>query len=199
MPITARLRLIALLALPLAGLGACATPAPPPPAATAEPTVVSTAREAVGVVTRVDQARRTLTIRIPNEDLVTVTAGPEIRNFGQIRRNDRVRVRYEEAIAVRVANRGAAPTAGTATGAARTAQGDRPGAAAVRVTRARVTINAVDAANNRVTFTGQNRVRRTVAVRDPELQAFVRGLRPGSRVDVTFAQAVALSVEPAER
>ena len=62
-----------------------------------------------------------------------------------------------------------------------------------------MTINSVDTTNNTVTFTGPRGARRTVAVRSPEMQAFIRTLRPGNRVNVAIAEATALSVEPAER
>ncbi len=192
------LRLAALVALPLLGLAACAR-APEPAAPAPAPVVVSTAKEAVGVVERVNARTREVTIRTPGEGRIVVVAGPEVRNFNQIRRGNNVRLRYEEAVAVRMAPRGTQMPAETAVGAARAEAGSQPGAAVVRTTRARVTVNAVDTAANTVTFTGPNRVRRTVAVRSPEMQAFIRTLRPGSQVDVAIAEATALSVEPAER
>jgi hypothetical protein len=42
-------------------------------------------------------------------------------------------------------------------------------------------------------------VERTVAVRTPEMQAFLRTLKPGDQVDVAIAEAMAIRVEPAER
>lgn len=191
------LRLAALVALPLLGLAACATA--PQPAPAPAPVVVSTAKEAVGVVERVNTRTREVTVRTPGEGRIVVVAGPEVQNFAQIRRGNNVRLRYEEAVAVRMAPRGTQMPAETAVGAARAEPGAQPGAAVVRTTRGRVTINAVDTAANTVTFTGPNRVRRTVAVRSPEMQAFIRTLRPGSQVDVAIAEATALSVEPAER
>jgi len=61
-----------------------------------------------------------------------------------------------------------------------------------------VTINAVDQATNAVTFTSSRGVRRTVVVRSPEMQAFIRTVRPGQRVNVAFTEATAISVEPAD-
>ncbi len=196
-PLRSRLKLAAVIALPLIALGACASPAPPaPPPA---PTVVSTAKEAVGIVERVNTRTREVTILTPSNSRVTLTAGPEIQNFAQIRRGNRVRVRFEEAVAVRMAAPGERLAPEEAIGAARAAPGERPAGAVVRTTRAQVVINAVDTTANTVTFTGPNRVRRTVAVRTPEMQEFIKTLRPGNRVDVAIAEATAISVEPAER
>ena len=193
-----RLTLTAFVALPLLSLGACAT-APQQPVTPPAPTVVSTAKEAVGVVERVDARRRQVTIRTPSEGRVTVIAGPEVQNFAQIRRGNRVRLRYEEAVAVQLTPRGTSLDPEVTVAAARAEPGQRPAGAMVTAVRDTVTINSVDTANNTVTFTSTLGVRRTVAVRSPEMQAFIRTLRPGNRVNVAIAEATAISVEPAER
>ena len=201
MPSSSRGRLMkaACVALPLFGLGACAAaplsqPVSPPP-----PAVVSTAQEAVGVVQRVNPRTRQVAIRTPSERLVTLTAGPEVRNFAQIRRGDRVRVRFEETVAAQLAPRGSRLPAELDIGAARGPAGERPAGVLVATVRDTVTVNAVDIANNTVTFTTTRGVRRTLPVRTPEMQAFIRTIRPGQRVNVAIAEAMAISVEPAER
>jgi hypothetical protein len=194
----ARLTLAALVALPLLGLGACASD-PPQPVAPPAPTVVSTAKEAVGIVQTVNARTRQVAIRTPNEGVVTVVAGPEVQNFARIRRGDRVRIRFEEAVAVQLTPRGTTLEPEASVGAARAEPGTRPAGAVVTTVRDTVRVNAVDTANNTVTFTSSRGVRRTVAVRSPEMQAFIRTIRPGQRVNVAIAEATALSVEPAER
>ncbi|MBR0680808.1 hypothetical protein GXW74_09940 [Roseomonas eburnea] len=194
----ARLKLAAIVALPLLGLGACAS-APPQPVNPPAPIVVSTAKEAVGVVERVNTRTREVTIRTPSEGRVTVTAGPEVQNFAQIRRGNHVRLRFEEAVAVQLTPRGTSLPAEIDVAAARSEPGQRPAGAVVATTRATVTVNSVDTTNNTVTFTGPRGVRRTVAVRSPEMQAFIRTIRPGQQVNVAIAEAVALSVEPANQ
>ena len=65
--------------------------------------------------------------------------------------------------------------------------------------RAQVTIRSVDAANNIVVFTGPRGALRAAEVRDPQLQAFIKTLRPGMKVNLIYAEAVALSVQPMAR
>lgn len=194
----ARFRLAAIVALPLLGLGACATE-PQQPVTPPAPTVVSTAKEAVGVVQRVNARTREVTIRVPGNQLVTVVAGPEVRNFAQIRRGNHVRVRYEEAVAVQLAPRGTSLPAQVDVGAARAAPGERPAGAVVTTVRDTVTINAVDTTANTVTFTSSRGVRRTLPVRSPQMQEFIKTLRPGQRVNVAIAEAMAISVEPSNQ
>jgi hypothetical protein len=194
-----RLKLAAFVALPLLGMGACAPTPPPQPVTPPPPAVVSTASEAVGVVQSVNARTRQVAIRTPNNRTVTVVAGPEIQNFSRIRRGDRVRVRFEEAVAVQLTPRGTDLPAEIDVGAARAPGGARPAGAVVTTVRDTVTVNAVDTTANTVTFTSSRGVRRTVAVRSPEMQAFIRTVRPGQRVNVAIAEATAISVEPAER
>ena len=188
-----RLRQGAILALPLLALAACATPDPEPPV------VASTTREMVAAVDRVDARTRTIVVRGPDNKPQTLQLGPEVRNFDQIRRGDRVRLHYEEAIAVRMAPRGSQVEPETVVGAARAEPGARPAAGTMAATRAQVRITAVDAANNMVSFVGPSRVERTAAVRAPELREFLKTLRVGDRVDVAVVEAIAIRVEPAER
>lgn len=192
--LAARLRQGAILALPLLALAACATDTQPEP-----PVVASTTREMVAAVDRVDTRTRTIVVRGPDNKPHTLQLGPEVQNFAQIRRGDRVRLHYEEAVAVRMAPRGSRLEPEAVVGAARAEPGARPAAGAVAATRAQVRITAIDAANNRVSFVGPSRVERTVVVRAPELQAFLKTLNVGDRVDVAIAEAVAIRVEPAER
>ncbi|WP_198372997.1 hypothetical protein [Roseomonas rosulenta] len=194
-----RLKLAAIIALPLLGLGACAESPPPQPVTPPAPVVVSTAKEAVGVVRSVNARTRQIAIRTPSNETVTVVAGPEVRNFAQIRPGNRVRLRFEEAVAVQLTPRGTSLPAEVDVGAARAPAGSRPAGAVVTTVRDTVTINAVDTTANTVSFTSSRGVRRTVAVRSPEMQAFIRTIQPGQRVNIAIAEATAISVEPAER
>ena len=191
--LSGRLRQGAILALPLLALIGCATPTPEPPV------VVSTTREMVAAVDRVDARTRTIVVRGPDNKPQTLQLGPEVQNFAQIRRGDRVRLLFEEAVAVRMAPRGSRLEPETVVGTARAEPGARPAGGVMVATREEVRITAVDTANNMVSFVGPSRVERTVAVRTPEMQAFLRTLKPGDRVDVAIAEAVAIRVERAER
>ena len=188
-----RLRKGAILALPLFALIGCATPEPEPPV------VVSTTREMVAAVDRVDARTRTIVVRGPDNKPQTLQLGPEVQNFAQIRRGDRIRLFFEEAVAVRMAPPGSRLEPETVVGAARAEPGARPAGGVMVATRAEVRITAVDTANNMVSFVGPSRVERTVAVRTPEMREFLRTLKPGDRVDVAIAEAVAIRVERAER
>ena len=177
-------------------LAACAAPAQPRP----EPTAVAREAQFVAVVELVDQNTREVVLRGPEGNLVTVTAGPEVRNLAQVRRGDRVHVTYGAALAVEMAPPGGAgPPAEVATGMARAEPGARPAGAVGQRVRARVRIQEVDPVTGRVAFVGPQGVRRVVTPQNPAMADFARRLRPGDEVDMTYAELVAVRVEPAGR
>jgi hypothetical protein len=179
-------------------LAACAAPAQPPPRP--EPTAVAREAQFVAVVESVDQSTREVVLRGPEGNRVTVTAGPEVRNLAQVRRGDRVHVTYGAALAVEMAPPGGAgPPAEVATGMARAEPGARPAGAVGQRVRARVRIQEVDPVTGRVAFVGPQGVRRVVTPQNPAMADFARRLRPGDEVDMTYAEAVAVRVEPAGR
>jgi len=69
----------------------------------------------------------------------------------------------------------------------------RPGAVVTTV-RDTVTVNGVDQETNAVTFTSSRGVRPHRGGAQPEMQAFIRTLRPRQRVNVAFVEATAISV-----
>jgi len=53
-------------------------------------------------VEAIDPATRQVTLKGPRGDLNTVTAGPELRNFEQIKVGDQIKALYTEAVALSV-------------------------------------------------------------------------------------------------
>ena len=178
-------------------LSACAAPAQTPPP---EPTAVVRESRFVAVVDSVNQSTREVVLRGPEGNSVTVTAGPEVRNLAQVRRGDRVVVTYGAALAVEMAPPGGGgPPAEVARGMARAEPGERPAGAVGQRVRARVRIQEVDPVTGRVAFVGPQGVRRVVTPQNAAMADFARRLRPGDEVDMTYAEAVAVSVEHADR
>ena len=175
----------------LALLSGCASPTPPAPLR------IESAKRAEATVVGIQKGKRLVSLRGPDGHAFTVEAGPSVRNFDQIKVGDRVVATYQEAIAFvlqppDVAS--APPEAGLVAG--RAAPGERPAAAAGRFARTTVVIESVDPKTHTVTFKGQDGLTRAVPVATPEGRDFASRLRPGDRVDVTWEEAVAISVEP---
>lgn len=150
--------------------------------------------EAIMTVEGVDVPNRLVTVRGASGDSLTVYVDPSVKSFPQAGVGDRVRVRYVESIAFQLTKAGdpignyqvkeetAKPGAG------------RPAGAASTEIKTTVRIESVDQAGSRVTFTGP-RGRRTVQIQDPAMRDYTSKLRPGDNVDVTYKEALALSLE----
>jgi hypothetical protein len=115
-----------------------------------------------------------------------------------VKPGDPVVVRYAEAIAAEFVRPGGAPPVSTSS-VAGAAPGARPAGLVVDPDRQRVRVEGIDLASYTGAFVGPDRVLRTMAMRQPALRDFMRTLKVGDEVDVTFTEALAVSVEPAAR
>jgi len=158
------------------------------------PAQISEETSATATVVAVDAATRVITLR-DTTGTWAVQAGPEVINFPQIAVGDNVTVRYRESLAVALAPKGsgtAPPTTTVLAGAA--LPGQRPAAAVGSQTTMTVLIESVDTEANIVVFKPASGGLRAIRVRTPEGQNFIRGLRRGDSVDVTWTEAVAVAV-----
>ena len=159
---------------------------------------VSDEEQISAVVDSVDLVTRQVLLRGPQGGLVTVTAGPEVRNLAQLKPGDKVVVTYREALAAELAKPGSsAPPPQVVEKMNRAAPGSKPGASTEQMIKARVKITGLDQKHNRVSFVGPAKIERTVDVADPKMQDFVRTLKVGDEVDLTYTEAIAVSVEKA--
>jgi translation initiation factor IF-1 len=167
-----------------------------PAAAQRDPAVASRTERVTAIIESVDAPTRTVLLTREDGSVVTMRLGPEVRNFAQIRPGDRVVVEHTEAVAAAMARPGEPPVI-AAEADARAPLGARPGVATADAVRVRVTIDQVFSGGQMVSFTGPTGAKRTIPVRSPAMQDFVRGLRSGDQVDVTLIDVVAIRVEPA--
>ena len=163
-----------------------------------KPVTVSDSVEATATVEAIDQATRMVRLRGAEGRSWVVLAGPDVRNMGQVKPGDLVKVRYTEAIAAEVVKPGTGVTsAGATTALQRADTGKLPGATETVSMKGVVKVAAVDTANNIVDITVSDGTTRRIKVADPKAQEFIRGLRVGDEVQLTFSEALAISVEPA--
>ena len=167
---------------------------PPQPPLNVENTEMMTA-----TVEAVDPATRSVTLRGPQGNSRTIQVSPEVKNLAQVKAGDKVVVKYYEGLAAEIKAKGQGTSVGRAQQAVvgGTAKpGEMPAAAVGNVVTTTVVIQAVDKSANTVTFDGVNGPR-TLAVKKPEAQKFIAGLKKGDEVDITYTEALAISVEKA--
>lgn len=166
--------------------------------AAAEPLRKEETLEASATVDAVAADTRLISITTPDGRKATLQAGPEIRNFDQIKVGDKIKVTYKSALAASISKSKDKPTETYDAGAVRAAEGTKPGAAVGQTMTTTVVIESVDTSFDAVTFKRPDGFTRTIAVASPEGKKFIRTLKKGDKVDVEYTEALAISVVPAE-
>lgn len=187
----------------LAGCASKKVEAPPPP------TVQSTTTEGDGkiqqtnvvtvtaTVKAIDYKKRLVTLLGPEGDTLEISAGPEVRNLDQVKRGDLVVVGYRESIALRLKKPGEAELGvETAEAAERAPVGGQPGAAAADSITVTTKIVKIDKTKQQVTLKGPKGNTAVVTVKDPTR---LEKVKVGDLVEITYTQALAISVEPAPK
>jgi Cu/Ag efflux protein CusF len=150
--------------------------------------------EITASVQAVNKATREVTIKGPRGHVETVVAGPEVKNFDQIKVGDKVVLRYVEALSLELKKGGTAPAARTDSAMGATAKpGEKPAAGVGRQIHVTANVVAVDAATQTVSLKGPKQTV-DLHVADP---AQFKLVKVGDQVEATYTEAVALSVEPA--
>lgn len=150
-------------------------------------------------VVSIDQGKRLVTLQGEAGRTQTVQVAPDVRNLAQVKAGDKVVVRYYEGLAAQIRKKGdPAPTdVQEAQLAGRAPDGMKPAGLVGSTVNSTVIIESVDRTANTVTFKGDNGTH-TVAVKKPEAQKFIAGLKKGDQVDISYTQALAVSVEPSK-
>lgn len=191
------------LALAAAAFAATALAQPPSPAAGAvvvsEPgrAAIVEATEISAQVVGIDKATRTVTLKGPQGKVVDVVAGDEVKNFDQIKLGDLVVARYAQALTLELRKTKVKPGEPTVTeAAARAKPGERPAVAGAREVTAIADVIGVDPKKSTITLKGPRGNVVTLNVQNPDQFKVVK---KGDQVEVTYTEAVALSVEPAPK
>ncbi len=161
-----------------------------------KPGVVGMAQtvEVSGTITKIDKATRAVTLKGAGGNEVTVTAGPEVKNFDQLKVGDTVKVAYLESLVLELKKGGGLPVKKTEKTEVVTAKpGERPGAAGGRQVKAVGNVIKLDAATQTVTLKGESRTV-DLKVRDPEQFKLIA---VGDQIEATYTEATAIAVTPA--
>jgi hypothetical protein len=146
-------------------------------------------------ITAIDKATRDVTLKGPQGNEMTVTAGSEVKNFDQLKVGDKVDLNYIEALTLELKKGGGLVVQRTEKmGAAAAKPGEKPAGAVGRQVTVVADVIAVDPAKQVVTLKGPQR---TVDLKIPDPEQFKR-IAKGDQVEATYTQAVALAVMPAK-
>jgi Cu/Ag efflux protein CusF len=132
----------------------------------------------------------------PQGKEITITAGPEVKNFAQMKVGDQVNAEYVEALTLELKKGSTAPVGRTDQAAAGAAKpGERPAGSAGRQVTITAEVVGLDPATQTVTLRGPQR---TVELKVPDPAQF-KLVAKGDRVEATYTEAFAIAVEPAKK
>jgi Cu/Ag efflux protein CusF len=158
--------------------------------------VVAQTVKVTATITAIDPNTRAVTLKGPQGNEVVITAGPEVKNFAQMKVGDQVNVEYVEALTLELKKGGGQAVSRTEEVVGGGAKpGERPAGAGARQIRIIADVVNVDAQNQRVTLRGPNRTV-DLKVRDPKQLAMIA---KGDQVEAVFTEAIAVAVEPAAK
>ena len=147
-------------------------------------------------ITAIDKATRDVTLKGPQGNEVTLTAGPEVKNFDQMKVGDQVNVEYVQALTLELKKGGGLVVARTEQkGAAAAKPGEKPAGAAGRQVTIVADVIGTDPAKQTITLKGP---KQTVEMRIPDPEQFKR-IAKGDQVEATYTQALAIAVAPAAK
>jgi len=195
---------IAALLIPAGLLSAAAPAAQAQSPPTTQAAVASAPGQVAGAATTtitakviaVDPAQRTVTLQGASGKTRTIEVGDKVRNFDQIKVGDTVHAKYTQALALELKKGGAgmpAPTEEQAITPA-PAPGTKPGGTVARKVTATAEVVAIDSAKKIVTLRGPRGNEVDVEAEDPSQ---LQGIKKGDHVQVTYVEALAISVREA--
>jgi len=158
--------------------------------------VIAETVKATATITAIDKSTRDITMKGPQGNVMTVTAGPDVKNFDALKVGDQVDLQYLEALTLELKKGGGQVVARSdkadAVGAKK---GETPGGAVGRQVTVVADVVAVDPAKQVVTLKGP---KQTVDLRIPDPEQFKR-IAKGDQVEAKYTQALAVSVQPAAK
>jgi hypothetical protein len=156
-------------------------------------------KSAVATVQAIDKAKRTLTLKGEQGKTTTVNVPEDVQAFDQIKKGDKIRMTYQESMALAVHRPGEATPQQTTKETTERIQGASPGRMTERTQTISGQIVSVDAKRNMVKIKGADGKTREITVQDPEIRERLKELKAGEVVEISYTEAVAVTLEPASK
>jgi ribosomal 50S subunit-recycling heat shock protein len=140
----------------------------------------------------VDRKNRTLVVRTPDGDKVSVNVPPDVKGIEKVKKGDKLEIDYYRALAVSVLPPGSAAPPEQRSEMQQTANGAMGG----RQVSGSAEVMSVNKKTHTMQIKGSNGKRQTLKVRDPDLQKKADALKPGDVIQLTYTEAVAVALRP---
>ena len=152
--------------------------------------------KASAMVTAIDKATRTVTLKGPEGRSFDVVAGDAVKRFDQIKVNDEVVVEYVRALTLEVKKGGGVAERRDSVDAVRSKPGDKPAGAVGRQVTIVADVIDVSPANKTITVKGPKGNVLELEVKNPD---HFKVVKKGDQIEATYTEAIALSLEPAPK
>jgi len=182
-------QLPSLLLAAIAG-SVCAQPAGSPAVTTQVSTLEAT-------VQAVYPDKRSLTLVGPKGQAQTIFVGRDVK-LDNLHAGDKVNVSYYQGLAAQIAKDGAKVSDPAASDFTYKNPNGAPGGGVGASVTVTVRILGVDPGTNTVAFEQADGSQHVIGVKSPNMEKFIRTLKAGDNVDVTYTESVAVSVTPAK-
>jgi Cu/Ag efflux protein CusF len=149
--------------------------------------------ELQGIITAIDKNTRAVTIKGGSGNELTIIAGPQVKNFKQIKVGDMVTLNYVAALGLELKKGGGRlreRIESEQTAAAK--PGEKPSGGVLRTVKVVTDVMAVDAAAGSITLRGPQRSIDLI-VKDKEL---LKDIRVGDQIAATYEEATVVAITP---
>jgi hypothetical protein len=157
-------------------------------------TIEGTSTTVTATIEAIELGTRMLTVKDDKGIYETLYVPEDVTRFNALRVGDRITARYYDNVVVRVRKPGDAGVDSSSAAVTPTA-GSRPGGTAAVQRTVTVTITAIDMNVPSITVRGPNGYVYSRKIQDPKAAA---QLKVGDRLDLTWTEALLISVEPAK-
>jgi Cu/Ag efflux protein CusF len=158
-----------------------------------KPVTSSDVTQVTAKITAIDKTARLVTLTDKDGQSDTIYCGPEVQRFDALKVGDTVTFSYRESVAVAIRKAGQPSGLPKKTTPAMTrTPGQKPGGTVAQQETATVTIKAIDPKVPSVTVLTEDG--RTVSFKVEE-KKFLDGVKVGDKVEITYTEALAISVK----
>jgi hypothetical protein len=144
-------------------------------------------------IVAIDHTNRIIALKDMDGNTESIYAGPEVQRFNELKVGDMVTFKYYESVVYKIQKPGTASAPTGAQTEVTRGTGPKPGGTVSQKLTATVTVTAIDLKVPSVTIKMDDGSISSFKVED---RKNLEGVKVGDRVEVTYTQALAISVAP---
>jgi len=158
--------------------------------------VVGEVMTATATVEKVNMDKHNVSLKDNEGNEFVVNVPEDVTRLDNVKKGDQVRVTYKQSLALSLKKGGEGAAAPSETQMRERAGGNLPGGMMGRQITTSAKITKIDPSANKLTVKTPDGTTDTINVSDPAMQADMKKLKVGDKIQATYTEAVAMSVTP---